>query len=224
MRQGRLEEAERLLEGGEWHPTARRLAAVIALARGDTTLAAELGELCSEGAELADPTCVPALELLVMTRLAIGDVPAAREAADRIALIAAGCGLERVEASAALADGRVLAAEGDAGATGRLSRAAELFAVAGLPLEAARAQLELARALSGSAPAAADARGRLAIATFERLGALRTPTRRQACCVASEPPAGGPGPAARPLSPGARARSSGSWPKAARTPRSPSGW
>ena len=45
-----------LLEGGEWHPTARRLAATIALARGDAALASELGELCAEGSALADPT------------------------------------------------------------------------------------------------------------------------------------------------------------------------
>ena len=64
VRQGRVEEAERLLEGGEWHPTARRMAATIALVRGDTALASELGELCAEGSELADPTWAPALELL----------------------------------------------------------------------------------------------------------------------------------------------------------------
>jgi len=72
VRQGRVDEAERLLEGGEWHPTARRLAATIALARGDASLASELGELCAEGSALADRTCAPALELLIVTRLAIG--------------------------------------------------------------------------------------------------------------------------------------------------------
>ena len=88
VRQGRVEEAERLLEGGEWHPTARLMAATIALVRGDTALASELGELCADATELADPTCVPALELLTVTRLATGDVATAREAADRLAAIA----------------------------------------------------------------------------------------------------------------------------------------
>jgi len=55
-----------------WHPTARRLAATIALARGDASLASELGELCAEGSALADRTCAPALELLIVTRLAVG--------------------------------------------------------------------------------------------------------------------------------------------------------
>src|SRR5829696_1589141 len=172
VRQGRVEEAERLLEGGEWHPTARRLAATIALARGDVSLAFELGELCVEGSALADPTCAPALELLIVTRLAIGDVVAAHEAADRLAAVARESGLERLEACAALAEARVAAAEGDERAVGQLKRAVELFASLELPLEAARAQLELARTLAASAPAAAVREGKLAIATFERLGAL----------------------------------------------------
>lgn len=172
VRQGRVEEAERLLEGGEWHPTARRLAATIALARGDAALASELGELCAEGSALADPTCASALELLIVTRLAIGDVAAAREAADRLATVARASGLERLEACAALAEGRVAAAEGDEGAVGQLKRAVELFASLELPLDAARAQLELARTLAASAPAAAVREGKLAVATFDRLGAL----------------------------------------------------
>jgi DNA-binding CsgD family transcriptional regulator len=172
VRQGRVEEAERLLEGGEWHPTARRLAATIALARGDASLASELGELCAEGSALADPTCAPALELLTVTRLAIGDVLTAHEAADRLATVARASGLERLEACAALAEGRVAAAEGDERAVGRLKRSVELFASLELPLDAARAQLELARTLAASAPAAAVREGKLALATFERLGAL----------------------------------------------------
>jgi len=172
VRQGRVEEAERLLEGAEWHSNARLLAAKIALARGDAELASQLGELCAEGSELADPTCAPALERLVLTRLAIGDVAAAHEAADRLSTIARESGLERLEACAALAEGRVAAAQGDERAAGRLKRAVEVFASLDLPLDAARAQLELARTLAASAPAAAVREGKLAVATFERLGAL----------------------------------------------------
>ena len=172
IRQGQLEEAERLLEGAEWHPTARRMAATIALMRNDTALAAELGELCAEGAELSDPTCVPALELLTLSRLAVGNVAGAREAADRLGAIARASGLERLEASSALADGRVCVAEGNPRAATQLTRAAELFGSLGLPLESARAQLELARALTETAPAAAVRESKLAITAFDRLGAL----------------------------------------------------
>lgn len=171
VRQGRIDEAERLLEGGEWHPTARRMAATIALVRGETALASELSELCAEGSGLADPTCVPALELLIATRLAIGNAVAAREAADRLAAIARESGLERLEACAALADGRLHAAQGDKRAVARLTRAVELFASLDLPLESARAQFELARMLAQSSPAAAVREGKLAITVFDRLGA-----------------------------------------------------
>ena len=172
VRQGRVEEAERLLQGGEWHPTARHLAATIALARGDTALASELGELSAEGSGLADPTYAPALEVLIVTRLAIGDLPAAREAADRLATVARASGLERLEACAALAEGRVAAAQGDERAVRQLKHAVELFGSLDLPLEAARAQLELARTLAESSPAAAAREAKLAVMTFERLGAL----------------------------------------------------
>jgi len=173
VRQGRVEEAERLIEGGEWHPVGRRLAAAIALARGDSRLAAELGELCADGSALADPTCAPALELLFSTRLAIGNFAGAREAADRLARLARESGLARLEACAALADGRLHAAHGDPRAAARLKRAVEVFADLELPLETARAQLELARALEESASAAAQHEAKLALTAFDRLGALR---------------------------------------------------
>jgi DNA-binding CsgD family transcriptional regulator len=148
------------------------MAATIALARHDTELAAELGELCAEGDKLADPTCVPALELLTLSRLAVGNVAGAREAADRLGAIARESGLESLEGCAALADGRVCIAEGQSRSAAQLTRAVELFGSLGLPLESARAQLELARALAETAPVAAVRESKLAITAFDRLGAL----------------------------------------------------
>ena len=69
VRQGRYEEAERLLEGADWHPAARRATATIALARGDLALAEELAQLCMEGADPADPGCAPLLALLIEIQL-----------------------------------------------------------------------------------------------------------------------------------------------------------
>ena len=60
VRQGRLEEAERLLEGNEWHPAARRSQAAIARARGDLALAEDLTRVCLEGDDASDPACAPA--------------------------------------------------------------------------------------------------------------------------------------------------------------------
>ena len=80
VRQGRVEEAERLLEGGEWHPTARRLAATIALARGDPPLLRARRAVCRRVGARRSELCA-GLELLIVTRLATGDVAAAHEAA-----------------------------------------------------------------------------------------------------------------------------------------------
>ena len=170
VRQGRFEEAERLLAGGEWHPTARRALAGVAFARGDLELAEERARLCLEAGD--DPSCAPALELLAAIRLRRDDVPAAQATAERLAQLAASSGDERAAGFAALAAGRVLAAQGEERATAQLQAALARFAALDLPHEAARAQLELARALARGAPEAAAAEARLALAAFERLGAL----------------------------------------------------
>jgi hypothetical protein len=55
--------------------------------------------------------------------------------------------------------------------------ALERFSALDLTLEAGRARLELARALRSRAPAAAVAEARLALGTFEELGAVRDADR-----------------------------------------------
>lgn len=168
-RQGRFEEAERLLEDGEWHPTARRTLAAVASARGDLALAEERVRLCLEGDDA--PACAPALELLAAIQLRRGELPAAQATAQRLAALATASGDRSADAFARLAVGRVLAAQDDEHATAELQAALERFVALELPLEAARAQLELARALAAAAPAAAAPEARLALAVFERLGA-----------------------------------------------------
>jgi DNA-binding CsgD family transcriptional regulator len=171
VRQGRYEEAERLLEGAEWHPVARRTTATIALARGDLELAKDLANLCLEGGDAADPASAPLLELLVGIHIAGDDVAAARETLARLGALADGSGSEFAGAHAELAAGCVLQVEGDEGATARLKNALERFAALDLPLETGRARLALASALASTAPDAAATEARLALATFERLGA-----------------------------------------------------
>ncbi len=170
VRQGRFEEAERLLEGGEWHPTARRALAAIAFVRGDLALAADRVRLCLEGDD--DPACAPVLELLVTIQLGRGDLAAAREALDRLATVAEDSQDKRAGAFAQLARGRMRAAGGDDDAPAQLQSALRSFAALDLPHEAARAQLELARALASSGgPEAAVAEARSALEAFDRLGA-----------------------------------------------------
>jgi DNA-binding NarL/FixJ family response regulator len=171
VRQGRFEEAERLLEGAEWHPAARRAAAAIALARGDLRLADELAQLCFEGTDRADPACAPLLELLLEIQLARGDAAAAKETLAGLTALASDSAGGLVRAFAELGAGRVGAAEGDEQAVAHLKRALESLAMLNLPLETARARLELARAIGTSSPDAAATEAKLALSAFERLGA-----------------------------------------------------
>jgi DNA-binding NarL/FixJ family response regulator len=171
--QGRVEEAERLLEGNESRPAARHVLAEVALARGDLALAEDRARLCLEGEDASSLACAPLLELLVQIHLARDDRDAAGEMLDRLVAVAQGSGDGQANAAAELALGRVRAAEDDARARSHLQAAVEAFASLDLPLQAARAQLELATALGPQAPAGAVAEARLALATFERLGASR---------------------------------------------------
>ena len=198
VRQGRYEEAEQLMEGVEWHPRARRAAAAIALARGDLGLARDVASLCLDGTGPSDPACAPVLELLVRIHVAREDRPAAREAAGRLETLAAGSGGERARAFADCAAGRILAAAGDAQATSCFQHGLERFSRLEMPLEAARAQLELARALASGASDAAASEARLAFAAFERLGASREADAAAELLrelgVSGRPRAGGRGP------------------------------
>ena len=171
VRQGRLEEAEQLLEGHESRPAARQVLATIALTRGDLTLAEDLAGLCLEAEGSGAPACAPVLEMLVGIRLARGDVRAAEEALESLRGIAERWEEPRTRAATALAAGRVGAAQGDPRARSHLRAALDAFVALDLPVEAARAQLELARALVPKAAAGAAREARLALATFERLGA-----------------------------------------------------
>jgi DNA-binding NarL/FixJ family response regulator len=173
VRQGRYEEAERLLEGAEWHPTARRSAATIALARGDLGLAEEMARLCFEGGDPADPACAPLLGLLLEIQLAREEPDAAKETLERMLTLASAANDELVTALAELAQGRLSAAEGGDRAVAHLKRALETLSALNLPLEAGRARLDLARAMATGSPDAAAAEAKLALAAFERLGAGR---------------------------------------------------
>jgi DNA-binding CsgD family transcriptional regulator/tetratricopeptide (TPR) repeat protein len=171
--QGRYEEGERLLEGVEWHPIARRTAATIALARGDLALAEETAQLCFEGSDPADPRCGPLLELLLEIQLARDEAEAAQDTLGRLETLASGADNRLVGAFADLGAGRVHAAHGDERAAAHLTRALEAFSELNLPHEAGRARLALAQALCPDSPEAAAAEAKLALAAFERLGASR---------------------------------------------------
>jgi DNA-binding CsgD family transcriptional regulator/Tfp pilus assembly protein PilF len=170
VRQGRYEEARRLIDGHESHPLARRALAMIALGRGELDLAEDLVHLCLEGEGGADPRCAPVIELQVRVRLARDDLAAATEARNRLNEVASASEDARARAHADLADGLVAVARGEP-ATASLQAAVRRFSTLALPLEAARAQFALARSLATGTPRAAVAEAQLALRTFERIGA-----------------------------------------------------
>lgn len=173
VRQGRFEEAERLLAGIDWHTSAKRSLARIAMARGDLALAEDLVRLCLENTSPSDPDCPPLLGLLVEVQVARGDLAIAAETLDRLVVLAADSKDDRIRAVVRLAEATLRAARGDERARTDFQAAVELFSLLSLPLEAAQARAALARTLGSCAPAAAVVEARLALETFERLGATR---------------------------------------------------
>ncbi len=171
VRQGRFDEARRMTDGHESHPVARRVMAAVALGRGDVVLAEELASLCLESETPGDPGCARVLEMLVQIRIAREDIRGADEALERLVDLAGASRDDAAVAFAELATGRVRAAKGDRSAPGHLQAALRSFTELQLPLEAARAQRELARALAEDSPEAAVAEARLALRAFERIGA-----------------------------------------------------
>jgi DNA-binding CsgD family transcriptional regulator len=171
VRQGRFDEARRMAEGYESHPAGRRILAAVALGRGDVVLAEELVGLCLDGETAGDPGCAPVLDLLVQIRLARDDLLAASEALERLEAVALGSRNDVACAFAELAAGRVRGAEADESAPIHLQAAIRGFTELGWPLEAARAQRELARVLADDAPEAAVAEARSALRAFEQMGA-----------------------------------------------------
>jgi DNA-binding CsgD family transcriptional regulator len=173
VRQGRYEEAERLLEGIDWHLSAKRSLARIAMARGELALAEDLLRLCLENSAPSDPDRPPILGSLVEVQLARGDRVAVGETLRKLADCAARSHDDRTRAVAILARGTVRADRADKQARVDLQAAVELFSELGLALEAARARVALARSLASHAPAASVVEARTALETFEHLGATR---------------------------------------------------
>jgi DNA-binding CsgD family transcriptional regulator len=173
VRQGRYEDAERLLEGVDWHLSAKQSLARIALARGELALAEDLVRLCLENSPPTDPDCPLLLGLLVDVQLTRGDLAAAEATLDHLAEVATTSRDERTRAVAILARGMVRAAREDEQARIDFRAAVELFSELGLPLEATRARVGFARTLASFAPAAAVVEAQIALETFEHLGADR---------------------------------------------------
>jgi DNA-binding CsgD family transcriptional regulator/tetratricopeptide (TPR) repeat protein len=171
LRQGRLEEAEALLRGHDELVVALRPAAAARLARGQTAVAVGLLERRLRHPAKCQTEDAATLALLVEALLAHGDPDAAAAAAARLDALPAATRGGHAGALATFAAARVAAARGSREAPDALAAAADRFAALGLPHEAARVRLTLARAVSGTQPAMAVAEATAALTAFRRLGA-----------------------------------------------------
>jgi DNA-binding CsgD family transcriptional regulator len=115
----------------------------------------------------------PLLALLVDVHLEQGNLDDAERVTRRLTRAAEAQRGPYLRAVAALAKGRVFIASGKGNARACLQEAQEGFARAELPMELARARLEMARALAHRSPEVAIAEAKSALLDFERLQALR---------------------------------------------------
>jgi DNA-binding CsgD family transcriptional regulator len=172
VRQGRLEEAERLLAGLEDRSAALGSIVKLHLARGDLDLAAERVE---RQLETAAPGAAAATVLALRARVEIArsNAVSATEASAAAGKAAATAGREDLTASAALLSCQAARLGGRPGDVAALESAVERFSEVGLVLEEAEARMELGRALALDHPRSAIEQGRAALTAFERLGAAR---------------------------------------------------
>jgi DNA-binding NarL/FixJ family response regulator len=167
VRQGRLEEAERLLADNEFDGQAALPLARLHLIRGEVDLAAAVLRRSLDSATTV--LHAPALALMAEVRASGCQAAEARQVFDRLESLAASSGLRHVRALAERVDGLLREGQGLA----HLEAALRLFAQAGLPWEAARTRMSIARLLGPTLPEVAVAEGRAALEVFRALGAHR---------------------------------------------------
>ena len=173
IRQGRLEEAARLLDGLEDRAGALGPVVRLHLARGERDICREKVAQRLESLSGSEAHAAPVLALRVAVELACGDAGTAREANAALADAAGRLGREDLAALARVYGARCARLAGEAPAVAELEAAVEDFGRLNLPLEEGDARMELARALAAERPRLAVEQARAAAAIFERLGAAR---------------------------------------------------
>jgi DNA-binding NarL/FixJ family response regulator len=175
-RQGRLRDARALLEQSATHVLAPLVHAELALDEDDPVAATGHAERYLRRLGTEQPIeSAAALELLVAARIALNDLPGAREAHAQLARIADAVRTDQLRAAERCAAGRLAHADQDPDSARRaFEDAIDLHVRSSAPFEAAQARLELAGALREQGRAAAGLEHALAArATFDELGAAR---------------------------------------------------
>ncbi len=172
VRQGRFEEAAALLAELPEDVDSARPRAALALAAGDPARAQEILDRALGAVGQTGLAAVPLLSQLVDVHLVAGRLDDARDVVVRLGRFGH-ADAPYVAAVIALARGRIAMADGEAGAGSHLRDAMDLFARAQLPLESARARMELARACADDGRETAVAEARRALDAFRELRATR---------------------------------------------------
>jgi len=174
VRQGRLEEVERLLEGLAGHPQAHPVLMQLELARGNVERAAAMAERCIGRAGRATAAGAEVVPVLVRVRIAQGDLESASAAIEELEETARQLGHETLTGLAELARAEIRTAAGDPGtAAAHLEVAIEIFGRTEMPLEQGRAHLLLGRLLTARGSDLAETEAKAAFSIFRRLGAAR---------------------------------------------------
>ena len=173
VRQGRFEEAEQLLTGLAIDEECARPLAMLLLEQGQLQRSREILERALANVDPSNTSAVPLLVLLVDVHLAAG---ALNDAAKTVATLEA-CVADHdalyLTAVRAWARGQLARTSGDSAAAGWFRIAADEFAKAQLPLEAARARLAFAEVVADELPDVAKAEAKDALDCFVRLQAAR---------------------------------------------------
>jgi ATP/maltotriose-dependent transcriptional regulator MalT len=184
FRQGRLDEAQALIESVAAPAETSLIAAELSLRRGEPRVAAALVErwLRSESDPVVPPLhaggrglsieMTSALGLLVQAQIASGNLEGAQNAVERLEQLASVSRSRLACAQAALARGRIAATQsGQDVAVRCFEEAMNLFTELEMPLEAARTRLELAHALRSEEAELSIPEARAALSVFDRIGA-----------------------------------------------------
>jgi DNA-binding NarL/FixJ family response regulator len=172
IRQGRLDEAARLLDGSIDRVEIMAPRARLYLAEGQWDLSAAVARQALRQLTGDQLRAAPLLLIVVEAELGRGSVEAAAQAALLLKQLAEGSEVAAVAAQAALALGRVAASQEDLrSAAQHLQEGIAALSESDFPLLRAALHLELAHVQTAGNPAAAIAEAQVAFAIYQRIGA-----------------------------------------------------
>lgn len=184
-RQGRFDEAESLFAESEPHPLAVLGRAKLAMDRDQPLSARELVERYLRRVPVHERAGrTEALDILVRAAVNLSDRAAAVSATEELQETAAQLCSDPLRATAAACSGIVALANADwEAARSDFEDAADLFALAGMPFEAALAQVDRARAVEAAGRQSDALEGaRAAAHSFEEIGARWEAERAAEIC------------------------------------------